>query len=368
MFRFVCARKLCASATLAIFVSGAYSQELTGSQTAPQATVVEGTITDPSAAIVGAKISIVQKDGNTHYEAVTDPLGDYQIANPATGTYTVTAEQNGFQRATTQITVAAGAVARADFQFAIAPQSENVAVTDITSDVFGDKSGIPIEQFPQSIHQEDILNRDALSRGDILTAVPSASPGLPWVSTYQGFAFRIRRFTAYPIYNNGVYQSYFFIVNPSTLSNIQEVQVVKGPSGVLLGQGEVGGVMNITTKRPQHDYAGSVSVIGGSFHQYAGSFDVTGPLRPIRNLYFRATGEIERSGSFVRYLPINRDEGAFSLDWDHSSKVSIHFVGEYEERDTLRNPGLPIIGTVISNGIVSDLLRVSACAGLCWSV
>ena len=303
--------------------------------------------------MAGAKVSIVESAGHPRYESFSDSRGHYQIVNPAAGTYTVRAEKDGFSPATSKVTVVAGHVATADFQLAIAKRSENVVVSGNTGEVFGEKSGIPIEQFPQAIQaisQESIVDSNAISLGDILAAVPSAAAGPPRESTYQGFAFRVRGFTAYPIYN-GVYQRYFFNVDPSALSNIEEVQVVKGPSSVLLGQGEVGGVMNIITKRPQKDFAGSVSIIGGSFGQAAGSFDVTGPVRPIDGLYFRATGEIERSSSFVRYLPINRDNGAFSVDWDRSRKVTAHFVGQWQERDTFRNPGLPVIGTVISNGI-----------------
>jgi iron complex outermembrane receptor protein len=325
-------------------------------QTAPQeaATVVKGTITDSSgAAVVGAKVSLIESTGRPYYDTVTDSSGHFQIVNPAAGSYTVRVEENGFKPATTQVSVAPGEAANADLQLAIAGRRENVSVTGTASNVFGEKSGIPIEQFPQSVQvisQEDILNMNALSLGDILSAVPSATDGPPRESTYQGFAFRIRGFTAYPIYN-GVYQRYFFNVDPSAIDNIEEVQIVKGPSDVLLGQGEVGGAMNITTKRPQEDYAGSVSVIGGSFDQASGSFDVTGPVRPIAGLYFRATGEMERSGSFIDYLPINRENGNFSLDWHRSSKVAVHFVSEWQERDTYRNPGLPLIGTVISNGV-----------------
>jgi iron complex outermembrane receptor protein len=60
---------------------------------------------------------------------------------------------------------------------------------------------------------------------------------------------------------------------------------------------------------------------------------------------------MERSGSFIDYLPINRENGNFSLDWHRNSKASVHFVGEWQERDTYRNPGLPLIGTVISNRV-----------------
>jgi iron complex outermembrane receptor protein len=330
---------------------------LSSAQTSAQeaVTALEGTVTDPSgAAVAGAKVSVVQSTGISRYEATTDAQGHYQITNPAAGVYNVTAVGSGFKSASTQVTIVVSQETKANVQLAVASASASVEVTSsIVQPVFGDKSDIPLEQFPQSVQvisHEDIQDMNAISLGDILTAVPSATPGPSRESTYQGFALKVRGFTAYPIYN-GVYQRYFFNVDPSALVNIEDVQIVKGPSDVLLGQGEVGGAMNITTKRPQKEYAGTVSLIGGSYDQASGSLDVTGPVRPVNDLYFRATGEVERSGSFVKYLPINRQNGNFSAIWEPSPKVTVHFVGEWQERDTYRNPGLPVIGTVLSNGV-----------------
>jgi iron complex outermembrane receptor protein len=318
------------------------------------ATDLEGTVTDSSGAtVVGVKVSLAQSSGPLHYETITDASGRYRIPNPVAGSYILTTEGKGFKPASNSITVMEGRASKADIQLGVAGTSESIVVSGSTDEVFGEKSGVPLEKFPQAVQvitHDDLLNMNAISLGDILSAVPSASAGPPRISTYQGFAFRIRGFTAYPVFN-GVYQRYFFLVDPSALANIEDVQVVKGPSGVLIGQGEVGGVMNITTKRPQHEYSGSASVIGGSYDQASGMFDVTGPVRPVKGLYFRANGEIERSGSFVQYIPVNRTNGAFDATWEHGDKVSVHFVGEWQERVTLRNPGLPVIGTVLSNGV-----------------
>lgn len=179
--------------------------------------------TDPSGvAVAGAKVSIVQSPGFSHYETITDAHGHYQIAGPAAGTYTVTAEESGFRPATSQITVVDGQIAKVDIQLALAGFSANVVVT-ATSDtfIFGETSGIPIEKVPQSIqilNQTDLLDMNVRSIGDALKAVSSATPGVGRESTYQAFSQKIRGFTAIQMYN-GVYQHYYSNVDPSATSN-----------------------------------------------------------------------------------------------------------------------------------------------------
>ncbi len=317
---------------------------------------MEGTITDTTgAAVVGVRVSITAAAGGRRYEAMSDSHGHYQIPSPVAGTYSIKAEQSGFGPKTSQVTVVAGESAHADIQLGIASISQDVVVTGAGNVEFGAKSGIPIEQAPQSIqvlNQEDFKNMDVHSIGDVLKAVPSATPGAPRTSTYQYFSQRIRGFVPVQIVN-GVFPRYYANIDPSATSNIERIEVLKGPSAVLYGQTGVGGIISIVTKQPQHDFAGSVSVIGGQYDRFAGSFDVTGPVRDLRGVYFRATGEIERSGTYIRYLPINRDNGAFSVNWEASNRVTAHFVSQWQERDTLRNPGLPALGTVISNGIAT---------------
>ena len=189
-------RKLFVYPILAVCLFAA-SQLSSRAQIAPQTpTLIEGTVTDPSGAVVaGAKVSIAQSVGTPRYDTVTDASGHYQVTNAAVGTYNVTAEGKGFKQAATQVTVVADSVTKADVQLAVAGVSESVVVNDATRSVFGDKSDIPLEQFPQSIQvitQKDILDMNAISLGDILTAVPSATAGPSRESTYQGFAFRIR--------------------------------------------------------------------------------------------------------------------------------------------------------------------------------
>ena len=224
-----------------------------------------------------------------------------------------------------------------------------VTGTKLSGD-FGAKSGIPIAKVPQSIQivtADEIIEQGARSIGDLLRNVPSANPGFSRVGPYQSFSLKVRGFLADQM-RNGIRQRYYEDVDASALSNIDRVEVLKGPSGVLYGQSAVGGIVSIITKQPQDSQFGSFAMTLGQYGQKMLTADMNTGLAP--GLAVRVTGEVERSGTFVDYQDINRKNVALNLLYGPSDSVTAHLVAEYVERDTQRNPGLPIKGTVQSNG------------------
>lgn len=87
------------------------------------------------------------------------------------------------------------------------------------------------------------------------------------------------------------------------------------------------------------------------FDQKMATFDVGGPITG--TLGIRVTGEIERSDTFVDYQDMDRENVGLALVWRPSASVSAHLVAEYVRRSTANNPGLPVIGTVRSNGVAT---------------
>lgn len=222
-----------------------------------------------------------------------------------------------------------------------------------TGGEFGEKSGIPIAKVPQSVQVLDaneIRVRGTTNVGDALRSVPSANVGTPRTSAYQSFDLKVRGFLADQM-RNGVRQRYYEDVDASALSNVERIEVLKGPSSVLFGQSAQGGVLSIVTKRPQREWDGSFSFVTGSFQRYAGSFDVTGPVSEEHGLFFRLTGELERAGTYVDFQDLDRENAALSLTWEASERATAYLVAEWVERRTLRNPGLPLVGTELPNGI-----------------
>lgn len=86
---------------------------------------------------------------------------------------------------------------------------------------------------------------------------------------------------------------------PSTeTANIERIEVLKGPSALLYGQGEPGGIINYITKRPQLQRYTNIEVLTGSDSLYKVEFDTTGALSAERGLAYRFVGAYEDSESF----------------------------------------------------------------------
>ncbi|WP_199554466.1 TonB-dependent receptor [Sandaracinobacteroides hominis] len=228
---------------------------------------------------------------------------------------------------------------------------ETIIVTGARTGDFGVKSGIPLERVPQSVQlldEQELIDRGVRSVGDALRAVPSANVGGSRVSRYQSFSLKIRGFLADQM-RNGIRQRYFEDIDASALSNVERIEILKGPSAVLFGQSAVGGLISVITKQPTDSFQASGALTGGSYDQKMASIDIGGPVS--QTLGIRLTGEIERSGTFVDYQDMDRENVGLSLAWRPSEAISAHLVAEYLRRTTANNPGLPVVGTLVSNGV-----------------
>lgn len=80
------------------------------------------------------------------------------------------------------------------------------------------------------------------------------------------------------------------------LSNLERVEVLKGPAGVLFGRGSSGGVINRVTKKADGERVAALELRGGSFDQKRASLDLGDALG--RGFAWRVTGAAEDSGGF----------------------------------------------------------------------
>ncbi|WP_460313593.1 TonB-dependent siderophore receptor [Aliiglaciecola aliphaticivorans] len=109
----------------------------------------------------------------------------------------------------------------------------------------------------------------------------------------RGFAGDENLPSAYLI--NGFSAGRGFSGNRDT-SNVEFIEVLKGPSSALYGRGEPGGTVNITTKKPQFQEAGYLKLTAGSYAQLRAEGDYTNRLTD--NLAFRVNGAHEDSESY----------------------------------------------------------------------
>ena len=91
---------------------------------------IVGVVTDSSGSVViGAKVAATNVGTNERKETVTNPEGYYEFPLLPAGKYVLSAEQTGFQRATTvEITLHAGTKPKIDFEMRVGEITQSVEV------------------------------------------------------------------------------------------------------------------------------------------------------------------------------------------------------------------------------------------------
>jgi iron complex outermembrane recepter protein len=162
------------------------------------------------------------------------------------------------------------------------------------------KMDTPILQTPvavQVVSRQTMDDQQAISVADsVLTNVSSVS--LNPTGLYDNF--NIRGFTTnYNTYRNGLIEHY--VTNLDT-SNLQSIEVLKGPAAMLYGRVEPGGLLDLVVKRPLETPYYSVQQQVGSYGLTRTVVDATGPLTADHTWLYRISGDYLHSESFVDYV------------------------------------------------------------------
>ncbi|TDW51877.1 iron complex outermembrane receptor protein [Flavobacterium sp. 270] len=96
---------------------------------------------------------------------------------------------------------------------------------------------------------------------------------------------------------NGMRTRQYYFLQPLT-SNIERVEVIKGPSSATFSSVDPGGSINMVTKKPLAIDRKEVSFTVGSFSTLRGTLDFTGPLNESKTLLYRVNGAYQEAKSF----------------------------------------------------------------------
>jgi iron complex outermembrane recepter protein len=160
-----------------------------------------------------------------------------------------------------------------------------------------------------------------------------------WESTGRGGDgaefFLVRGFPTQPTMVNG-----FPALNNGTIDpiNVDNVEVIKGPSGTLYGSSLIsyGGLINVVTKKPYSKFGGEISYNAGTYGMDRVTADVNIPINA--DVDFRVTSAYQKEGSF-------QDAGfgkslfiAPSLNYRVNDKLSFLINTEFYQRTTANAP------------------------------
>ncbi len=131
-----------------------------------------------------------------------------------------------------------------------------------------------LQEVPISISALSGATLESYGIDNSLLDLQLVTPGLQTTQVVSGFAPRIRAIgssdstpgneSSVSVYLDGVY-----LPGPSaglvSLSNIDRVEVLKGPQGTLFGRNTTGGVIQVITSNPSDETAGNVEVTVGNY-------------------------------------------------------------------------------------------------------
>lgn len=157
-------------------------------------------------------------------------------------------------------------------------------------------------------------------------------------------SFKIRGFVTNNTLRNG-----FRRQHSTDTVNIDRVEVIRGPSALLYGVGNFGGVVNYLTKRPMESFQGDLQFGIGTDGFRRSSIDVTGPM-PL-NFGYRITAAVEEADHWTELRNSNHWFVSPVLQWKwNKTQLTMDLeVGKAEENaigfKSVRAPtlvGIPI--------------------------
>lgn len=221
--------------------------------------------------------------------------------------------------------------------------SENRSGYYATNSMGASRTNTPIQDLPLSIQiitDELIRDMAALRVEDSLRYVSGVNLQNRNDTEDGGESYNIRGFRSRMLLRNGIPFNAF-----TDTVNILQIEVVKGPSSVLYGVSDPGGLINIVTKRPMTKPSQQVDLQFGTWDMHRASFDTTGPVTADKRLAYRLTGVYEEAGSFRRFVRDQRRviDGALSFQVNSRNRVGVEYLYANQKDDGSSRRSYPLV-------------------------
>ena len=311
---------------------------------------IKGTITDEdNAPVIGAVVSL---SGDTEEQyAITDVNGSFQFDNIDGNYDKLSVRSIGFKTYEQALDAY-----DTEQPFNITLETDNIqlqsvevigrARTDYNSDYSFSATKVAIlnRELPQaisSVTKEFISDRQAFQLADAVKAVSSVT------STGDYNHFNIRGITQAEDGQsiNGMRTRQYYFLQPIT-SNIERVEVIKGPSSVTFSSADPGGTVNMVTKKPLDESRSEVSLTTGSFSTIRAAVDFTGPLNEEKTLLYRFNAAFQEAQSFRDLVQNNSFLITPSISYLPNSTTALNAELIYSSGVGNLDRGQPIFGRI----------------------
>lgn len=299
-------------------------------------------------AVVGATVTLE----GTNYKTLTASDGTFTLVGITPGDYNLIVSNKEYLPISQTLKVGSG---ENSLEIKMQTLSETVNVVGRISEYHTEDTTVATKiptrliDTPQSITSispQIIADREATDVNDIYKNVAGLNQTTYSTVVFRGFTQRETLFNgvrgnAYGSLEGDVNNA-GFSTSILRLSNIEHIEVLKGPASVLYGSSEPGGVINFVTKKPKTYLDGSAGFRFGEYGLAAGNFDVSVPLG--RNFYSRVAAFLESRDSFRNNAGLKNQNYITNLLWQPTDKTRLMVEYEYIKQNQKghRLRGVPV--------------------------
>jgi len=209
----------------------------------------------------------------------------------------------------------------------------------------GGRLGLSLQHNPASIsviERKTILQRGYTHAEEAADSAPGVtsggSPGSPAQLMMRGFTGN-----QILILRDGVYFGPTTMVNrPLNAFNLEAVEVLKGPSSVLYGQGAVGGTVDMRTRTPDLERMHADALVSyGSFNSWNAGFGGSVPLS--RSLAIRSDFSRTSSDGYVKGASPHSNDWTTTVLWHPSPSFAARLGMDYLTDELSTYYGAPLV-------------------------
>lgn len=208
------------------------------------------------------------------------------------------------------------------------------------------KTDVPLIETPlsvQTVTERVIEDQQAASLEEVLRNIS----GVQTSSSFGGLSnnFVVRGFPVTTLYRDGFRfpTNEFPATGPRPLGDLERIDVVKGPSSFLFGQGEVGGLINLIPKQPLDVPYYSVEQQFGSFDRFRTLLDATGPVTEDGSLLYRINFEYNKRNSFIDFNGLEQTTITPVLAWNLGRDTQFKLELQHTEGSATTSTGIPLL-------------------------
>jgi hemoglobin/transferrin/lactoferrin receptor protein len=241
---------------------------------------IQGVVVDPlDAPVAGAVIALLNAQGTTLQEAVSDAQGNFSIKSLAPGSYALRVQAPHFATRHIPITSETPGTEPMRIRLELAGINSEVTVTAMRGNV---GNALNAAQFV-TIRERDYLLRQPLATiGSALESTPGI---MVQETTYGQSSPHLRGLTGYQTlllvdgvrFNTSIFRSgpnqYLSFINPS---QVERVEAMLGPASSMYGSDSMGGTINLLTAAPSFQPQQGGSGFHGELTGMGASTDASG--------------------------------------------------------------------------------------------